>query len=103
MGVRQLRRRHERPRKRHKKVKKKFICAKKDAYSRLLKLRKETLARRSKEDELTCLSKAMSCSEKELEIMKCIFDTLHETKHFTKKEWIDKDDDGRRTRRGRSR
>jgi predicted nucleic acid-binding Zn-ribbon protein len=50
-------------------VKKKYIRAKDDAYSRLIKLRNETLARRAKEDELTRLSKALGRSETDLGIL----------------------------------
>ena len=84
-------------------VKKKYIRAKDDAYSRLIKLRNETLARRAKEDELTRLSKALGRSETDLGILRHILDTPQESKRIMKKEWDDKDHDGRRTRRGGSR
>jgi hypothetical protein len=63
---------------------KKFIRAKKELYSQLQKLCKETEARRAKEDTLTCASKALCCSEKELQIMKCIFDAPLEKKRCMK-------------------
>ena len=70
-------------------IKKKYIRAKDDAYSRLIKLRNETLARRAKEDELMRLSKALGRSETDLGILRHILDTPQES--------------GRRMRRGGSR
>ena len=84
-------------------VNKKYIRAKDDAYSRLVKLRNETLARRAKEDELTHVTKALSRSETDLGIMRHILGTPQETKRVMKKEWDDKDNDGHQTRRGGSR
>jgi hypothetical protein len=60
------------------------------------------MARQAKEDELTCLSKTLSRSEKGLEIMKCVFEAPLATKRCMKKEWDDKDGDGGQTRRGGS-
>jgi hypothetical protein len=81
---------------------KKFIRAKEESYGRLQKLRKETQARRAKEDELTSTSKALCCSANELETTKSLLETPQKTKRWMKKEFDDIDADGRCTRQGGS-
>ncbi len=52
---------------------------------------------------MTSTSKALCCSEKELEITKSLLETPQETKRRMKKEWDDIDADGHRTLKGGSR